>query len=252
MTGLKMNNKIKTTIKLFLYFNPINYYLNRKLNFNNKRKKFNTRKDILINHFNSYSSINHINYKPFSIVLQLLKKKSLIVETGSSAYGTNSTLLFDSFLNSFGGKLYTCDLRIEPALYLQKLATDKTIFFHLNSLIFLKKLHINDVISDFIYLDSMDVNTSDFSSSMIHGLNEFFLADKILKKGGLILIDDTPLNLSVVKKIYSYKDYLKFLSFYMKFKFVPGKGALVKNILQNNRNYKILYQNYSLLIKKIK
>ena len=176
----------------------------------------------------------------------------MIVETGASAYGINSTLLFDSFINSFGEKLYTCDLRIEPALYLKNLATKKTIFFHLDSLVFLKKLCINNVQSDFIYLDSMDVNTSDFSTSMLHGLNEFFLADKILKKGGLILIDDTPINLNVVKKIFSAKDYLKFKLFYRKFKFVPGKGALIKNILQSSRNYKVVYQNYSLLIRKIK
>jgi hypothetical protein len=66
------------------------------------------------------------------------------------------------------------------------------------------------------------------------------------------LIDDTPINLNVVRKIFSAKNYLKFKLFYRKFKFIPGKRALIKNILQSSRNYKVVYQKYSLLIRKIK
>ncbi|NBN98577.1 MAG: hypothetical protein EBV19_04960, partial [Flavobacteriia bacterium] len=193
----------------------------------------------------------NINLKTFNETLKRLNKNSTIIETGSSAWGCNSTILFDSFVNSFGGKLLTCDLRIDPAFYLRKLASKKTTFYNMDSIKFLKQLKDQNIYCDLIYLDSMDVNFDNFYPSMIHGLNEFFLADQLINKGGMILIDDTPANINIAKKVWNCENFKKTLDFYSKFKFLPGKGSLVKNIIKYKSKYKIILHEYQLLIRKI-
>jgi hypothetical protein len=244
-------NKLKNLIKIFLYWNLFDVYnllIKKKINFKTKRNKLSDVDKIIFEHFKNK---NNVNIKTFRESLKRLKKNSTIIETGSSAWGCNSSILFDSFVNSFGGKLLTCDLRIEPSFYLRKLASKKTTFYNMDSIKFLKKLKHQNFNCDLIYLDSMDINFNNFYASMIHGLNEFFLADQLINKGGMILIDDTPANIKIAEKEWNSEDFKKTLDFYNKFKLIPGKGSLVKNIIKHNNQYKIILHEYQLLLRKI-
>jgi hypothetical protein len=245
--------KLIKIIKIFLYWNLFDIYnllIKKKINFKIKRNKISDIDKIIFEHFKNKEKKN-INLKTFSECLKRLNKNSTIIETGSSAWGCNSSILFDSFVNSFGGKLLTCDLRMEPAFYLRKLASEKTTFYNMDSIKFLEKLKHQNIYCNLIYLDSMDINFNNFYPSMIHGLNEFFLADQLINKGGMILIDDTPANIKIAKKVWSSENFKRTLDFYSKFKFIPGKGSLVNNIIKYNSKYKIILHEYQLLIKKI-
>jgi len=67
----------------------------------------------------------------------------------------------------------------------------------------------------------------------------------------MILIDDTPANIKIAEKEWNSEDFKKTLDFYNKFKLIPGKGSLVKNIIKHNNQYKIILHEYQLLLRKI-
>jgi hypothetical protein len=259
---MKFFNKLiiafKRTIKFFIFFNFIDIYsflIERKINFHTKRIRLNNVDEIIYDHFKDknqrYKYQNLIFIKTFYPALKSLGKNSTIIETGSSAWGTKSSELFDSFANSFNGKLLTCDLRFLPAFELKKTVSEKTTFYNMDSVKFLKKLTHKGFSCDLIYLDSWDIDFDDFYPSMTHCLNEFFWADKLIKKGGMILIDDTPANIKIAKKIWGVKNGNKAFSFQKKFNFIPGKGSLIRDIIKYNNKYKIILNEYQLLIKKV-
>ena len=90
-------------------------------------------------------------------------------------------------------------------------------------------------------MDSYDLDLDNPSPSQEHGLNEFLLLNKKIKKGAIISIDDTPISFdrfSLDKK--------------NKFNFIPGKGRLVLDYLNDNPNlYETIYHDYSLVLKKL-
>ena len=52
----------------------------------------------------------------FRLALRLLAgRPARIVETGTSAWGVDSTLLFDSYVRHFGGRFDSVDLRALPS-----------------------------------------------------------------------------------------------------------------------------------------
>ena len=64
-------------------------------------------------HFRLRSSLTHVNYDSMCYVIEALGgRPQTILETGMSAWGTDSTRLFDSYVRSFGGHLWSVD--IEP------------------------------------------------------------------------------------------------------------------------------------------
>jgi hypothetical protein len=125
----------------------------------------------------------------------------------------------------------------------------------MDSVKFLKELTHKGVNCDLIYLDSWDIDFNNFYPSMTHCLNEFFWADQLIKKGGMILIDDTPANIKIAKKIWGPKNSNKASTFQKKFNFIPGKGSLIRDIIKYNNKYnnkyKIILNEYQLLIKKV-
>jgi hypothetical protein len=248
----------KRSVKFLIYFNLIDIYFfltEKKINFNTKRIKLDHLDKIIYEHFKDkdqkYKSHYSIFIKTFYKALKSLGKNSTIIETGSSAWGIKSSILFDSFVNSFNGKLLTCDLRFLPAFELKKAASEKTTFYNMDSVKFLKKLTHKGINCDLIYLDSWDIDFDDFYPSMTHCLNEFFWADRLIKKGGMILIDDTPANIKIAKKIWGMKQGNKAFSFQKKFNFIPGKGSLIRDIVKQSNKYKIILNEYQLLIKKV-
>ena len=182
-------------------------------------------------------SIGYFNNKPINIF-----------ETGSSAkWGTNSSILFDSYIKKFGGSFITVDLRGEANNYLKKRFSKNSLSFVDDSINFIKSFE-NDFFKkvDLVYLDSYDLDINNPGPSMNHCLEEFLLLDKKIKTNSLVVIDDTP-NEEAFNK-YMKQHLRKNID---NFDFIPGKGSTV---LQNSvmEKYEILYQFYGVILKKIK
>jgi len=192
-------------------------------------------------HFDTYSDINHINKDLFSTLLNLLDKKaSNIFETGSSAHGTNSSILLLSYVMKFGGEFNTVDINPQIKKRLNHLS-DKNIYFHSSdSVTFINSLNKSYLSSfDIVYLDSYDLDINNPSPSEKHGLEEFLSIEKYLKKGSYVVIDDTPIDLSFFNLKNTTYDY------------VPGKGALVLKHIKENGGYEKIFHHYGVILKKL-
>lgn len=201
------------------------------------------------NHFNSHSDANHPCRLTLTAALELLgNHPAIIVETGSSAWGTNSTLLFDSYCNSFGGACYSVDIRMDPMLHLRPLVSDNTKLYCDDSVSFLNALEIPGKKIDLLYLDSWDVDWWDPVPSAIHGLHEYLAALKSLQAGALVLIDDTPRDFATMQIVQPHAS-KAFKQFQDKFGFAPGKGSLVKQLIESTGRGTILAHEYQLLIR---
>jgi len=171
---------------------------------NKNAGKFDSCDQLVNSHFTKYSDVNHVCKSTLMAALNGLgEKSSIIVETGSSAWGTNSSLLFDSYVNSFGGKFETVDIRVDPSLNLYRHCCNRTFLSCDDSVSFLKKwsaVNVNVKI-DLLYLDSWDLDLYNSVPSALHGLAEFLAVSNNLQSGSLLLIDDTPHDLVYFKKV---------------------------------------------------
>jgi hypothetical protein len=174
----------------------------------------------------------------------------IIIETGSSAWGVNSTMLFDNYVNSWGGFVFSTDIRSKPMLNLKDKVTNRTSMYCQDSIKFLENLNLNNLkkYKKLIYLDSMDVDWAKPLDSMIHGLKEYLTILPKLKKGDLILIDDTPKNLQILKFVQGLKNSRHFKK-NIKLGIYGGKGSLIKDLISNSKNFKILLHKYQLLFQ---
>lgn len=100
-----------------------------------------------------------------------------------------------------------------------------------------------------VYLDSWDVDWDDPMPSAIHGFLEFLTIYPLLNnKGGLLLVDDTPRDEDIMLKVHKSK--VKEYNFFAhKYGFPPGKGALIKQFLEQNARAKLLVHEYQILYK---
>lgn len=206
-------------------------------------------RQLIETHFSTYSDQHHPCRSTLTLALEALKQvPATIVETGSSAWGTNSTLLFDAYCSSFGGQCHSVDIRLDPMLQLHKLASNSTTLYCNDSVSFLRKLNLANDKIDLLYLDSWDVDWADPIPSAIHGLNEYLTAIRNLQPGALILIDDTPKDLATLQKVQPHAT-ASFINFQDRFGFAPGKGALVKRLIESTGRGTILAHEYQLLIQ---
>jgi hypothetical protein len=200
-------------------------------------------------HFATYSDQHHPCRSTLTFALEALRQTpAMIVETGSSAWGTNSTLLFDAYCNSFGGQCHSVDIRLDPMLQLKKLASNSTTLYCNDSVSFLRALNLANNNIDLLYLDSWDVDWADPIPSAIHGLNEYLTAIKSLRPGALVLIDDTPKDLATIQNVQPQAT-TSFIDFQERFGFAPGKGTLVKRLVESTGRGTILAHEYQLLIR---
>lgn len=188
----------------------------------------------------------HINYYTMKEALKQLvihndKEYFTFVETGCSAWGTKSTLLWDKFVNYYDGKVLSVDLNINNVRKTNKMTTNKTTVTHSDSLKYLPTL--NEPI-DFLYLDSFDVDFLNPRPSATHHLKEFNCVKHLLHKDSIILIDDTPIS-------PEWLDNGKNNPIYNRFKrqfnpLVNGKGSFVINELNKLGCNNILHQYQTL------
>jgi hypothetical protein len=215
------------------------------------REKYDSLDQLIDDHFRIYSQADHPCRHTITSALQRLGcRPAFIVETGSSAWGTNSSLLFDSYVNSFGGAFRSVDIRAQPMVDLRSRCTPNSTFYCDDSISFLKKISEGESAGQglLIYLDSWDVDWRDPLASAVHGFQEFLILLPLLQRnaGGLLLVDDTPKDGEVMSSVQP--GYLRaFEAFREVYGFGPGKGALIKNFLVGNSIGREIRHEYQLL-----
>jgi hypothetical protein len=219
---------------------------------NSQRKREVSLEGLINSHFTSFSDDSHPCKESITNALRLLKgRPAIIVETGSAAWGTKSSLLFDSYVHSFGGVFHSVDSRLEPIFTLAPLCTPSTTLHCDDSVQFLKKIASKAKRIDMLYLDSWDLDLNDPVPAAIHGLAEFLAILPALGNGSIVLIDDTPLKIEDWNYAQDSSEVSrsKFFNCQNQYGFPPGKGSLVKLYLsqlgrghQVAHNYQFIWQ----------
>lgn len=212
-----------------------------------KLQRFHSVENLVESHFRRWSDPNHQNREGLQIALQnIAHDKPTIVETGTSAYGTDSSRLFDSFVRSFGGKFFSVDINTYPSRRLRVAKSKFSKFFVMDSVTFLQQ--IQDLTGEnrfhLFYLDSWDVDWNDPIPSANHGQKELESIKLFLTPGTILVIDDTP-NLINWIPLANRKSAEKFKD---NFGVLPGKGAFYKVVLKDYQ-YDILHHDYNLVLK---
>lgn len=125
--------------------------------------------------------------------LSALERPPVIVETGTYREENNytgdgcSTLLFDNYIDIYGGNLFSVD--IDPAACaLARKETKHAVVIESDSVEYLGSL---EGTCDLLYLDSFNIQDwlNDWEPAA-HHLKELFAAKNILRDGTLIVVDD--------------------------------------------------------------
>lgn len=227
----------------------------------NVRSKFKWRRYLLIPvrnaselcqlHFETYSNSDHVNRVGIEKCLDLLAEKPVnIIETGTSAWGTDSTRLWTKYISTFGGNLWTIDIREEPSITLGKLSPNVEFIVD-DSVSALGKLAVTKSVgtADLVYLDSWDVDWLDPLMSAEHGLREWKELSPFVQKGTLVLIDDTPCKKIDLENV-GITDFTGVDAFERQFGMLPGKGAFVLALPEINTEWEVLHHEYNLLLRK--
>lgn len=229
------------------------YSLKKKKFFTGKVKRENCSsiEEVLTTHFKTYTNKEHPCRDTLSLALVLLDERpARIVETGTSAWGANSSMLFDLYISNFGGSFNSVDNRIEPAINLSKKCSNLSNFWCDDSANWLSNL-VDKSFGELnlVYLDSWDVDPKEPIPSALHGLNEFLTLLPLLKKGCLVLIDDTPINKEHAFRVQGDNWANQWVESKKKYGFPPGKGSLIKQYIESNSLGEIIEHKYQLLIR---
>lgn len=207
--------------------------------------------DVISTHFGSYADREHPCKPTLSHALHLLGgKRAVIIETGSSAWGCNSSMLFDLYVSAFGGSFDSVDLRAEPSLALSRRCSNRSRFWVGDSCTWISSLSTQLKESpDLVYLDSWDVDPSCPVESALHGLSEFIRLIPCLRAGSLVLIDDTPVDYETARDVQGDKWASDWLESSKRFGFPPGKGSLVLRYVRGMSGFEVVEHKYQLLIR---
>lgn len=207
--------------------------------------KFKSAKTLANWHFYVFSRPRHVNRKGLTQALILLENKpALILETGTSAWGTDSTRLWAKYVNSFGGEFWSVDIRVEASISLGDLGP-KVHLITSDSVEFLRHFSDQkDIKIDLAYLDSWDVDWSNPTQSAFHGYKEWEALQPLLKSGSIVLIDDTPRAEFLPPGVETLAS--KFIS---EFGVFPGKGAFILRECKLRSDVEILHHEYNLILR---
>jgi len=201
-------------------------------------------------HFSKVGMPNHPCRPSLQLALERLNNEpALIVETGSAAYGTKSTLLFDAYVNRNGGFVHSVDIRCEPLLTLLANVSPSTILHCNDSVEFLSKFSWGEARGRIlVYLDSYDLDVSNPIPSASHCFQEFLLClPQLAATGGILLIDDTPVDFPSWFKVQGSSDQNRFDHCKNSLGFYPGKGGAVVEYIRATKIATIVHHGYQVL-----
>ena len=236
---------VKSALKLLA--RPIGYLAVFLLRFAGRLNLRVSEKYLVSSHLLRSGSPLHPNKAIFIRTLSEFDQLPLqVVETGTSAWGADSTRLWDEYVRIAGGLVLTVDIRPDPSLLLQNKVSKSTKFFISDSVEFLEGLAKRNFVADLIYLDSFDVDWDDPLPAEEHGRKEFEIAKSLIRIGGIILIDDTPthqfakqLGIVTASDEHGTKS------------IVRGKGAKALSAITDDPRFEILNHEYAVAIKRI-
>jgi len=211
-----------------------------------RRPKFDNVDALCDYHFNNWSKPHHINRVGLTLSLrQLDEAPSLIIETGTSAWGTDSSRLFAAYTESFGGVFWSVDSRKLPSDRLGSLG--ETVHLAVDdSVNFLNNFEVpapHKAIS-LAYLDSWDVDFENPEPAMEHGLREWEALIPLLAPGSIVVIDDTPIESLLYGKAVSKSRWHVGK--------IPGKGTLILENEFFRSHFQVMYHHYNLVMKWVK
>lgn len=135
----------------------------------------------------------------FEILEAMDKTRYAVVETGCARIEGNwegdgqSTLLFDRFVNHWGGVVQTVDIDQEACTRLRGRVSDKVVVNCSDSVTYLgKHSHDGNLDIDLLYLDSFDLDWRNPHPAALHHLQELCAAMPLLASGTLVVVDDSP------------------------------------------------------------
>jgi hypothetical protein len=239
MAKLYLSQRLMKSSMLYLK----NIFKYRVLNL----KKIRSIEDLVDIHFRFWSEADHINRKGLLIALKEINcEKPVVVETGTSAYGTNSSRLFDVFVKFRGGTFYSVDIDPKASRRLVFQHSRRSYFYTDDSVNFLtnKLVGLTEKVCLF-YLDSWDVDWNNPIASSSHGLSEFRALSKYICKGSVLMVDDTPSKIDYIPQNY-HKIAFEFQD---KHGVLPGKGSFILSELLKIHGVEILWHEYSLVVK---
>lgn len=208
--------------------------------------RFRCAADLVSTHFSMWADGNHVNIQGFQAALRLTNDQpQLIVETGTSAWGTDSTRLWDAYVNNFGGEFWSVDISPEPSQRLQNQVGSRTHLIVEDSVTFLERIAAErggDRIG-IAYLDSWDLDWDDPEPAERHGLLEWHAIKGLFGPGSILIIDDSPGSLDWVPSPLQERG-KHFLS---SRGFLPGKGALVEKELRGDARFTKIWHGYNLV-----
>ncbi|OFZ84223.1 MAG: hypothetical protein A2W21_01455 [Betaproteobacteria bacterium RBG_16_66_20] len=142
----------------------------------------------------------------FAILEAMEKSSYTIVETGCARaegnwYGDGqSTLLFDRFVNHWGGSVRTVDISQDACTWLRGRVSSKVTVTCSDSVAYLRELTRSDESGiDLLYLDSFDLDWRNPHPAALHHLHELCAIMPLLASGTLIVVDDTARNQALVQ-----------------------------------------------------
>lgn len=200
--------------------------------------------DLLEAHFATWSDLNHVNFKGFAEVLSLMSERTqLIVETGTSAWGTDSTRLWDAYVRHFGGEFWSVDIAASPQKRLKRQMSERTHLVVDDSVHFLTNFANErpELTVDLCYLDSWDLDWSDPEPSASHGLAEWHAIRPLMRKGSILMVDDSPVSLDWVPSEHKEKA----LRYRESRGYLPGKGALIHQELSADERVRVVWHGYN-------
>jgi len=198
-------------------------------------------------HFKYWSEDNHPSRRNLENVLATLPYGSNILETGTAAWGTQSTRLFDAFIRTSGGMFLSVDIRSEPRDFLKFQMSRSSHLYVSDSVVFLNSLHATNQESiDLAYLDSKDVDLNSPWECAEHARHELNALTPLLRDGAIVLIDDTPKN-NILGDTEMSPACAKFYDLTQE---LPGKGSLILADLKKGalNHFQIKFHNSQLAL----
>lgn len=190
----------------------------------------------------------HVNHTSLRDTLQQLGgQPAVILETGSSAWGVNSTCLWDTYVRQFGGRVWSVDIRRSPSRALRGKVSPATTLVTDDSVRFLERWRREHPAArvDLVYLDSWDLFAASPVPAAMHCIREYEAIQPLLRDGSLLLVDDTPgsedwLTADLKTDALAYRE---------RFGLWPGKGMLLDLMLEGHPRVTKLHHRYQTLYR---
>ncbi len=215
------------------------------------RKTPKSSQKIVRTHFRIFGPSNSPVKDGLAIALDLLHQEpAKILETGSSAWGADSTRLFAKYVQVFGGNLWSVDNRSEPKKKLGDLGPRVNLEVQ-DSVKYIEQLghRYTDMRLNLVYLDSMDVDWANALPAAQHGLREWLGVQDLLAPRAVVVIDDTPRTPDLVPWATPHQ-IVAIKEFFGKWGLPPGKGTLILRDIQGKKGWNIIHHSYNLVIQK--